>query len=71
MAALKGLLVEVNRRNVFLEGRMFSEGLIAWWIFGTAILVSPIMCSEMAPKPRASHEALVATWTVTDIVSYR
>lgn len=69
MAAFEGLLMEVNRRNVFLERGMLSEGLVARRIFSTAVLVSSVMRSEVATKSGARHETLVATWAVTDIVS--
>lgn len=69
MTAFEGPLVEVNGHDMFLECGMLSEGLVARRKFSTAILVSSIVCSEMAAKSRPRHEALTATWTVTDVVS--
>jgi len=55
-------------RNVLLEGGMLSEGLIAWRMVSTAVLVSSIVRGKMSTKPRSCHKALIAAWPVTDVV---
>jgi hypothetical protein len=69
MSAWEWFLVQMNRYDVFLEGGMLSESLVARWIFGTSVLVSAIMRSEMTTKTGSSDETLSAAWAIADIVT--
>ena len=64
----KRLLVQMHCRNVFLESGMLSEGLFAWRILSTSVLVSSVVRRNMTTESRACHKALTATWAVTDVV---
>jgi hypothetical protein len=69
MSAWEWFLVQVDRYNVFLEGRMLSESLVAWRVLGTAVFISTIMCSEMTTKTGSSDETLSTAWAIADIVT--
>lgn len=69
MSAWEWFLVQMNRNDVFLEGRMLPESLIARRILGTAVFVSTIMRSEMATKTGSSDETLPTAWAIADIVA--
>jgi hypothetical protein len=62
-------LVQVDRYDVLLKGRMLSESLVARWILGTAVFVSTIMRGEMATKTGSSDETLPTTWAIADIIT--
>lgn len=47
----KWFFFEMDCRDVFLEGGMFSEGFLAGRILSAAVLVSPIVRGEMTTKP--------------------
>lgn len=69
MGALEGFLVQMHRRNMFLEGGMLPEGLVTRWIFSTAVLVSPVMSSQVTTESRSRHKTFPTSGAVTDIVA--
>jgi hypothetical protein len=69
VCALEGLLFQMSGQNMLLECRVLAEGLVTGRIPGAPVFVLAIMCSQMPSKPRACHEALSTTRTITDIVS--
>ena len=69
VSAWEWFLVQVDRYDVFLEGGMLPESLVARRILGTAVFVSAIMRSEMATKTGSSDETLPTAWAIADIVT--
>jgi hypothetical protein len=45
------LLVQMNRCNVLLKGGMLSEGLFTGRVLSTAVLVPPVVRSDMTAEP--------------------
>ena len=69
MRTWERLLVQMGGDDVFLESGMLAEGLVAWRILGAAVLVSSVVGCKMTPKPGPCHEALAASWAITNVIS--
>lgn len=47
---------------------MFPKVLVAWWILCTAVLVSPIVGSQMSSETGACHKAFSTAWSIANVV---
>lgn len=64
------LLLQVHRRHVFLQRRVFPERLVARRVLGAAILLPPLVRGMMSTEPSRRQEFLAACLPIADVVAY-